>query len=453
LDELGRPERGIAGGVHVVGSKGKGSVAALLAGALGGAGPAPCGLFSSPHVFTVRERLALAGGRGGAAAPRPLSSAALEKLVTASRPAIERAVARGPLSRFEALTGLALQYFVEAGCTRAVLEAGVGGALDATNVLGPRAALVVCGLIDFEHTALLGDSLEDIVRAKLGVASPGTPIVLGRQQHPEVYEIARAVAAERASELTLAEEAVKLEAEGVAGDKTRYGLESVSLEVCPGGTEGWAASRDGGAWGGRADMGLRGAHQAENAQLAAAALLRLARAGWSEGQDFPALARALAGWQLPGRFQIAPCDDSGHVTVMDGAHTPLAAAALAREVLRVFPDCPVAVVLAMARDKDAEAFTEALVGGLGRALAHVACTEAPIGGDWTRSLPAGDLAAAATAALARRGLSSALAAPASPLAQAAARACAALPASAPGGVLLVTGSLYAVRAFASAPAA
>jgi len=466
LGELGHPERSLAGGVHVVGSKGKGSVAALIAGALGaagaaGPGAAPCGLFASPHVFSLGERVCLAGGAGVA---RPASPADLASLVAGSTPEVSRAAAGGPLTRFEALTGLALRHFARRGCRRAVLEAGVGGAADATNVLGPRAALVVCGLVDFEHTALLGESLAEIVRAKLGAGPPGVPIVLGRQRHPEVYGLAREVAAERGSELVLAEEAVSLEvlegvpsparpwARGAGGGVPGPGPEWVHLAARPGGSE--AAAAGVAAWGGRAKVGLRGVHQAENARLVAAALLRLGRAGWSEGRDWPALARALAAWHLPGRFQVVPDGGGGRVAVLDGAHTPLAAAALAVEVRRAFPGRPVAAVLAVARDKDAEAVAGALLGGLGDALVHAACAQVPVGGGWSRALPAADLAAAASRALRRAGLPPELARPvppsgplAAPLACALAAARAALPPAPAPGVLLVAGSLHAVRAF------
>ena len=479
LGALGHPERRLAGGVHVVGSKGKGSVAALIAGALGAAGAAgpaaaPCGLFASPHVFSLGERVCLAGGAGAA---RPADPGELADLVAGGAAAVGRAAARGPLTRFEALTGLALRHFARRGCRRAVLEAGVGGAEDATNVLGPRAAVVACGLVDFEHTALLGESLAEIVRAKLGAGPPGVPIVLGRQRHPEVYGLAREVAAARGSELVLAEEAVALEAPGGApasparsaarggaggaggGPEPGPGPEWVRLAARPGGPEAWAAGAGAEAWGGCAAVGLRGAHQAENARLAAAALLRLGRAGWPEGRDWPALARALAAWRLPGRFQVVPGGGGGgRAAVLDGAHTPLAAAALAAEVRRAFPGRPVAAVLAVARDKDAEAVAGALLGGLGGALVLAACAEVPVAGGWARALPAADLAAAAARALRRAGRPPSLvraappgAAPGEPpLARALAAARAALPPAPAPGVLLVAGSLHAVRAFAAA---
>lgn len=212
LDALGRPQDRLRA-VHVVGTKGKGSVTMLLSAVLHAAGYC-VGTYTSPHLLSVRERIALGGGNGsssssscssssssdsssssgssssgGAAAEPPPSSEAATIIspsdweVGAARVAAAAEQAGVQPSSFEAVTALALSHFAQAGAQLVVLEAGLGGATDATNVLDGPGVLqaVVLTAVGLDHLEALGDSLASITRAKAGVMQPGVPAVVAKQ--------------------------------------------------------------------------------------------------------------------------------------------------------------------------------------------------------------------------------------------------------------------------------
>ena len=297
--------------MHVAGTKGKGTVAALVAAALTACG-VRCGLFTSPHLSRFEERLTV----DGAEPDEP----AFVRLVADVAAAADRAEARGapPATFFEFAAALGFLHFARSGCELAVLEVGLGGRLDATNVCAPAACAITT--VSRDHTALLGHTLPEIAREKAGIAKPGVPLVWGGGP-------------------------------GAAAGAVRTACETVGapfLPTDPGGPAGdWAGL----------PTPPGGPHQRANLATAAGLLDVLRTAGWSVT---PACAAAgTAGVRLPGRAEWfpPPLDDrgepSGPAALLDVAHNWASAGALAA-VLDARPERGRrSLVLACARDKDA----------------------------------------------------------------------------------------------------
>ena len=391
LDRLGCPQDRFAA-VHIAGSKGKGSTAAILAAILGAAGHRP-GLFTSPHLHTVRERIVVAGE-----AISEERFAALTARVEQAAAALERDhPALGPISTFEILTALALLAFADAGCPLAVIEVGLGGTYDATNVLSPLVAVIT--RLDLEHTAILGDSLAAIAAAKAGIIKSGQTVLVAPQSAAALAVIA-AVATDRGSPLLVGDRDWRL-----AGD--------------------WRNFTAIGPWGRLSCMrlALSGAHQMENAGLALAAVWALRQAGWVIPEV--AIRTGLTDVRWPGRFERVV--RAGQPTfVLDGAHTPAAAAALAETLATEMPGQQAVLVLGVSADKD----LAALLHPLAPIISAVIATQA----DHPRALPAAALAAHLDCGDHPLAVVPAVGAA---LTEAASRA-------GPAGMVLVTGSLFVV---------
>ncbi|CAI9092372.1 OLC1v1027592C2 [Oldenlandia corymbosa var. corymbosa] len=171
--------------VHIAGTKGKGSTAAFLSSILRAEGYS-VGCYSSPHIRTIRERITL-GAKGG-----PVNASLLNDHFQSLRTVLERAIEleNGGLTHFEVLTALAFSLFAQQGVEVAVIEAGLGGARDATNII-PSSALAasIITTIGEEHLAALGDSLESIAVAKSGIIKDGRPVILGGPFYPHIERI------------------------------------------------------------------------------------------------------------------------------------------------------------------------------------------------------------------------------------------------------------------------
>ncbi|MBI2615211.1 MAG: bifunctional folylpolyglutamate synthase/dihydrofolate synthase [Gemmatimonadetes bacterium] len=257
LAELGNPEREYAI-VHIGGTNGKGSVSAMTYAALREAGVS-VGLYTSPHLVDVRERMVVDG--------RPISREAFAAWTERLRPLIERSGA----SFFEGLTAIALADLAARRVEVAVVEVGLGGRLDSTNVVEPVASAVTT--IAREHTEYLGDTLPGIAREKAGIAKPGTPFVIG-ETDPAIATVLADVAGERGAR---------------------------PIVAVPPGAE-YAGP-----------LGLRGSHQRRNAAIAAA-LLDVLPDPWRPGAA--ALAAGFSEARLAGRF-----DRRGR-WIFDVAHNP-----------------------------------------------------------------------------------------------------------------------------------
>jgi dihydrofolate synthase/folylpolyglutamate synthase len=317
LDDLGHPERAFPS-VHVAGTNGKGSTSALIERCLRAAG-LRTGLFTSPHLIDFRERIRLSG----CAASADAVAARLARIAT-----LPHGAGR---TFFEATFALAALSFAEERVDVAVLETGLGGRLDSTNVVTP--ALCVLTPIGLDHTELLGDTLEAIAREKAGILKRGVPAVTAAQD-------ARAAAVlEAAARAVGAPLEDALDATGT----------DVSFRV-----------RDWGVV--RARLRLLGRHQVDNALLAAAAFRALADApSLAKGPPLTkdALAEGLAHARWPGRFEASASEPR---LFWDGAHNPQGAAVLRAAWRDVTGDAPAVLVLGLSEDKDAKAVLSALHG-------------------------------------------------------------------------------------------
>lgn len=266
--------------VHIAGTKGKGSTAAMAESMLRAAGYRT-GLYTSPHLHTFRERIR-AGGE-------LISEDDVARLVEVLRPLVERVPG---LTTFEIMTGLALAWFAEREVEWAVLEVGLGGRLDATNVVTP--AVSVLTPISYDHTAILGDTLTQIATEKAGIVKPGVPAVTAPQTD-EALAVIAAVCAERGAPLTR-----------VGRDWTwQHGPSDLNGQTFDARGPRGTLSK---LW-----IPLLGEHQVVNAVTALAAVTML------PGVELPvpALRRGLAGMNWPARLEIL---GRRPLVIVDSAH-------------------------------------------------------------------------------------------------------------------------------------
>jgi len=312
LDRLGHPERAFAA-VHVAGTNGKGSVTAMIDAALRAAGHRSA-RYTSPHLVDIAERFVVDG-----------TPAARESLVSAAgdvRDAIVSMRADGALdvqpTFFEATTAVAFELFRRAKVEIAVLEVGLGGRLDATNVVAPIATAITS--IAFDHQLYLGGTLGEIAREKAGIIKPGVPVVVGPVPR-EAAAVIDAIAAERGA--------------GV--------IRAAAADV-----DGFS-------------IGLAGAHQRANAAVALHVLALVDARGIAVPRH--AIAAGLAEPHWPGRLDLRRLPD-GRELLLDAAHNPAGAAALA-SYLQSLSSAPPPLVFAAMRDKAVAEMFAALLPTVG----------------------------------------------------------------------------------------
>ena len=327
LERLGNPQHNLRS-VHVAGSKGKGSTATFIASILTCAGYRT-GLFTSPHFVSPRERCCING--------IPISKNDFTRCIAEIRPAIE-AVSdgdHGRISFFEIYTALALFYFAQQKVDLAVIEVGLGGRLDATNVIHPE--LTVITPISLEHTQILGESVAEIAQEKAGIIKPDVPLVLAPQ--PKSAEtVFETVASQNRVEIHHVSKNIVRHYQQPEGQV--FDFES-DLELF---------------------ITVAGRHQLINAATSVTAVRCLVPAGLPEG----AVRQGLAQTELKGRLQVVPLTDgsiekaapqpqlsekSTHQFVLDGAHTPDSIEALLKTVQQIFDYEHLLVVVGLMRDK------------------------------------------------------------------------------------------------------
>jgi dihydrofolate synthase/folylpolyglutamate synthase len=362
LEALGHPEQRYTL-VQVAGTNGKGSTAAMLAAILKSAGRR-VGLYTSPHLVSFRERIRVDA--------EPIG----EDDVADGFDAIATLVARVDATMFEATTALALDHFAREAVDVAVLEVGLGGRLDATTVGEP--AVVIVTRIDLDHQEILGPTLEAIAAEKAAIIRPGVRVAFAAAQAPAAAAVVQARAAAMA---------VPLQEEGQA----------LSVRLLARDREGQTVDLAGPGW--RLEevrLPLLGTFQPSNALLAAAAARALDAA--------PAAIRdGLARARWPGRFEIVRSGDR-HV-VLDGAHNPAGARALAASLAEWFGDAPLTLVFGVLRDKDARGMLAPLAARAQRVILTGSSSPRAAAPDALRAaLPAGvpsvETAGAAAEALA-----------------------------------------------------
>ena len=312
VTSLGHPERAFRC-VHIAGTNGKGSVAAMVDAALRAAGHRSA-RYTSPHLIDVRERFVIDG--------RPVTAAALDAAILEVRAAADSLRANGTLQAeptfFEVSTAVAFQLFRQARVDVAAIEVGLGGRLDATNIVLPAVTAITTIAID--HERYLGSTLGEIAGEKAGIIKPGVPVVVG-DLAPEAFHVVERIAAERGARLV----------------RARHDEVDVPL-------------------------GLAGAHQRDNAAVAMAVLKVLDVQGVAVPAE--AVARGLAEPSWPGRLDLRTLG-GGREVLLDAAHNPAGARALA-SYLQEYGAVP--LVFAAMEDKDLDGMLRVLLPVVDRVI-------------------------------------------------------------------------------------
>ncbi|WZZ02202.1 hypothetical protein YC2023_074530 [Brassica napus] len=363
--------------VHVAGTKGKGSTSAFLSNVLR-AGGYSVGCYSSPHILSIKERISCNG--------EPVFASTLNDLFYSIRPIIDQSIQEedGSLSHFEILTGIAFSLFAKENVEIAVIEAGLGGARDATNVIeSSNLAASVITTIGEEHMAALGGSLESIAEAKSGITKHGRPVVLGGPFLPHIEDILRSKAASMSSPVVLASNIG-------SGSSIKGIINKDGIGLCQSCDIVIQNEKDDKPIVELGDVNLRmlGHHQLQNAVTATCVSLCLRDQGWSRVTD-EAIRIGLENTRLLGRSQFLIPKEAealqlpGATVLLDGAHTKESARALKEMIEKEFAEKRLVFVVAMASDKDHVSFAKELLSGV-RPEA-VVLTEANIGGGKVRS--------------------------------------------------------------------
>ena len=346
---LGDPQRAYPV-VHLTGTNGKTSTSRMVDALVRAVGLRP-GRFTSPHVESMTERISVDG--------EPLTEDAFVQAYLDVAPFLELvdADSEHPLSFFETVVGMAFAAFAEAPVDVAVLEVGMGGSWDATNVADGAVAVVTPIAVD--HTQYLGNRPAEIAVEKAGIIKPGAQVVVAEQEADVL-----AVLAERAREVgaTLLREGVDF---GVVSQAAAVGGQVMTLR-------GLRAEYD------ELFLPLYGAHQAQNAVLALAAVEALTG---DEPLSDEVVREAFAGVTSPGRLEVVR---RGPTVLLDAAHNPHGAAAAVEAIRDSFTFDPLVGIVGVMADKDAEG----LLSELEPVLSEVVCTQ----NSERRSMPAEELA-------------------------------------------------------------
>lgn len=315
--------------VLIAGTNGKGSVTAMADCALRASG-LKVGRYTSPHLIRLEERVAIDGV--------PVETAVLAAQIEETRTLIDDLLQRGALEApptfFEVTTAVGFEIFRRAGVDVAVLEVGLGGRLDATNVVQPIAAAITS--IDFDHEQYLGNTLAAIAAEKAGVIRRDIPVVVGPVA-PEAREVIASMCELASADFVEADAGVSVESAS-AGGRTTLRLTTPKRQYGP------------------VMLGLRGDHQVPNAVVAVRLLEELER----QLPLTPAsITAGIRDVRWPGRLQMIEVAD-GRRVLLDAAHNPAGAWALAAYLKREFPE-PLPIVFGALRDKDVTLMLKALL--------------------------------------------------------------------------------------------
>ncbi len=337
---LGHPERAIPA-VHIAGTNGKGSTAAMLASILRAAG-LRVGLYTSPHLVRINERIRLFDplaqkAAGGFALPGAtqgdISDADFAATFTRVHAVVEDLLASGGLAAhptyFECVTAMAFEFFASRKAYNAVFEVGLGGRLDSTNILVPEVAVIT--QIDFDHENFLGHSIEEIAAEKAGIIKPGAWVV-SAAGHPVAQEVIRVRAAQQNARFVDVDAAYRVSGVHAVDACYRFMVQRADTERQ---SDGIAVS-----------LPLAGRFQVRNAVTAIAAAHLLAERGF--GVDDDAVARGLAAVHWPGRLERV---HERPTVYFDGTHNPAGARELAAFWLEHLPGRRIHLVYGAMRDK------------------------------------------------------------------------------------------------------
>jgi dihydrofolate synthase/folylpolyglutamate synthase len=317
MESLGNPQNKYPI-IHVAGTKGKGSVSALCASALQAAGY-QAGLYTSPHLIDFCERIQING--------EPISHEQLNELIEEIKPHVAKIE---KLTTFEITTALAFMAFAKYGVTAAVFEVGLGGRLDATNVVMPKVSVITS--LSYDHTAVLGNTLTLIAGEKAGIIKDGVPVVSSPQKD-ESLEVLERVAREKSSKLTLVGRDVTFEFIGssLEGQELAVSFQRSAVNV---------------------HIPLLGLHQIENAATAYTAL-KVSRIPISDEQ----IQTGFSQVKWPARFEVVRRDPP---VIFDSAHNQDSFEKLYETLETYFPNKKVYLIFGASEDKNIPGMFDAL---------------------------------------------------------------------------------------------
>lgn len=319
MDELGNPQLAIPC-VHVAGTNGKGSTSLLISAILTSAGYR-VGRFTSPHLHSYFERITING--------QEISGCDFNHYLDVIDNCIARMRANGKEhpTEFEVLTAVAYQYFADQKVDIAVMETGLGGRYDSTNVIEPLLSVITS--IDYDHTAVLGNTLEEIAYNKAGIIKRGVPAVIGPLPEPALRVVADYAADMQAPLYSSAlSQVVVGERQTLTGQYVNIAAPTHSLDQ---------------VW-----FSLPGAYQRENLACALTAISVLEGQGWKVTDQH--ILNALYDAYIPGRLEMVSREP---LVLVDAAHNPHAARSMSRSLHDLLPDRDRVLVCGMVNDKDA----------------------------------------------------------------------------------------------------
>ena len=335
LELLGNPQDSYRT-IHVTGTNGKGSVSAMLACVLSQSS-IRTGLYISPHLVSYTERMQIDG--------QPISEADFAECLTVVRSYIEQMMAEGEEcpTQFEALTAAAFYYFAKKNVEYAVIEVGLGGLLDSTNVITPEVSIITN--VTLEHAKLCGGTLEGVAHHKAGIIKEGVPVVTAAKGM--TLDIIRKAAADHNADIFVEGEDFCVEGGDISprGQNFFFSSTLVGVSHVP------------------YELHLLGAHQVENAGLAIMAAYLLHNV---DGRIHEApLHEALRLVEWPGRFEVLEVPAVGaaedQIVVVDGAHNPAGMKTLRRGLDDYFPEAPRVLLLGILHDKAVDEMLKILV--------------------------------------------------------------------------------------------
>ncbi len=318
--------------VHIAGTKGKGSTAAMIAAVLQAAGMRT-GLYTSPHLSAIEERIVIDG--------QPCSQSEFASLAAELEAAVEKLPLHGTAKEtggptfFEVTTAMAFLHFARQKVDCAVLEVGLGGRLDSTNVCQPQVSIITS--ISFDHTRQLGNTLAAIASEKAGIIKPGVPVVSGVTSD-EPREVIRRVAREAGAPLLERGSEFDFRTGPPRSARQAMDYRQGPYELCDVG------------------LGMIGEHQAANAAVAICALRRLVEQGWSI--DERAIRGGLAAANVPARIELA---GERPAVIVDVAHNVASIEALLRVLAERFRSRQRVLIFASSKDKDTAGMLRLLV--------------------------------------------------------------------------------------------
>jgi len=321
--------------VHIAGTKGKGSTAAMMASVLQAAGYR-VGLFTSPFLFDFCEQIQV--NRGS------ISHEELSVQVEALKPLLEQVA---NITTFEATTAIGFQYFKDQKVDIAIVEAGLGGRTDATNVVEPLLSVITS--ISYDHVGVLGDTIESIAGHKVGIIKPGKPVVAARQVYPEALRIIQETAKSKDSELIEAEKQVNI-------SPLNHSLDGQDIQVT-------FKNRSSNDWDGHYRLNLLGAHQMDNASTALTALSKLSESGFTISQNHLKVGLKNVYW--PCRFEVVSRDP---LMVLDSAHNVDSAKKLKQSMADYLGRYKILLIFGSSVDKDIEGMFKVLLPGVEKVI-------------------------------------------------------------------------------------